>query len=508
VEHLTSHIYNAFSRRRYSSRSRGLEGFQILVRAGFLLSLYDSFGLNWVRRLSESQTIPAIPKSLTPPSLVGGVRYLGRPHPKLRRCMPDGSELQPRFLHPPACAEALGRRRLPQHGAVLVLLKNIHKNADGGRLFVDVFHTPNASYDVASCLSLSSGIRRDRSAVAPWSSMACFALAGSARSPLLGVSAGSRPRELCGAANSPGCRSSHSAADLRAPRHASHGADLAAHAPCAHYSSDRCALLAALSVPSSPLHSSLALAPACAAAKSSVCLFSHSATDLRALRHAWRRSALAAHAPLAYSASDWCAFRQAAHASPFFLGLASHAPLAHSASDLGLRPRPPTGAPFRKRWILLLSSSACLFGFFFPRGLLPHVHSSSPLQFVSLHSSDIAARLPETQREHIASAVPAPVESIFFAPSAALSLATTGTVVPPCSLRAVFTVQRKVLGHFAERLTGLFSQVSFCNFKFQISDRCVYPFGSKRSDLQQVPSARSKFMKKVISHDLQPESRP
>ena len=35
-----------------TSHSRTLEGFQILVRAGILLSLYDSFGLNWVRRLS------------------------------------------------------------------------------------------------------------------------------------------------------------------------------------------------------------------------------------------------------------------------------------------------------------------------------------------------------------------------------------------------------------------------------------------------------------------------
>ena len=42
---------------------------------------------------------------------------------------------------------------------------------------------------------------------------------------------------------------------------------------------------------------------------------------------------------------------------------------------------------------------------------LPHVHSSSPLQVVFLHSSDIAARLPETRQKHAASAVPAPVES-------------------------------------------------------------------------------------------------
>ena len=83
-------------------------------------------------------------------------------------------------------------------------------------------------------------------------------------------------------------------------------------------------LLAAPSVPSSPLQSWLASAPACAAAKSAGCLCSHSAADLRALRHAWHRStlaALAAHTPMANSASDRRAFQQAAHADPFFFGM-------------------------------------------------------------------------------------------------------------------------------------------------------------------------------------------
>ena len=130
-------------------------------------------------------------------------------------------------------------------------------------------------------------------------------------------------------------------------------------------------LLAAPSVPSSTLQSWLASAPACAAAKSAGCLCSHSAADLRALRHASHGdalAALAAHTPLAHSASDRCAFRQAAHADPFFLGLSV------------LNPQPV------------------------------NVHSSSPFT-ACLHSSTIAARLPETRRKHAARAVPAAFES-------------------------------------------------------------------------------------------------
>ena len=130
-------------------------------------------------------------------------------------------------------------------------------------------------------------------------------------------------------------------------------------------------LLAAPSVPSSPLQSWLASAPACAAAKAAGCLCLHSAADLRALRHDWHRSALAAlaaHTPLAHSASDRCAFRQAAHADPFFLGMSV------------LNPQHV------------------------------NVHSSS-LFTACLHSSTIATRLSETRRKHAARAVPAAVES-------------------------------------------------------------------------------------------------
>ena len=130
-------------------------------------------------------------------------------------------------------------------------------------------------------------------------------------------------------------------------------------------------LLAAPSVPSSPLQSWLASAPACAAAKSAGCLCSHSAADLRALRHDWHRSALAAlaaHTPLAHSASDRCAIRQAAHADPVFLGMSV------------LNPQHV------------------------------NVHSSS-LFTACLHSSTIATRLSETRRKHAARAVPAAVES-------------------------------------------------------------------------------------------------
>ena len=58
--HSSFHVHHSLS------HSRGLEGFQILVRAGILLSLYDSFGLNRPDDCLGSQTIPAHSKISNP----------------------------------------------------------------------------------------------------------------------------------------------------------------------------------------------------------------------------------------------------------------------------------------------------------------------------------------------------------------------------------------------------------------------------------------------------------